>query len=169
MLFLGMRYLINIIGPQAVGKTTVIEELRDYLPIYSVLAIDDFRKRFDSSTPMGEMQAWAELLRRANSNTRVIIESSGTSNNLLHVIGGISTWDDVKMFNIELTANPTVTEKRKQQRQWQGYLSPTLYFDAGTPFFRQAVIPVMASINTEKEQPYEIAAHIIDLLPAEFI
>lgn len=164
-----MRYLINIIGPQAVGKTTVIEELKEYLADYRVLAIDDFRRQYDSSTPEGEMRAWTELLRYATSSRKVIIESSGTSNNLLHVIAGMSAYGSIEMYNIFLTANQKTIDIRKQKRGMRGYVSPPMYFTASNPFSRKHVIPVMAPINTECRQPYEIAAHIIDLLPSEFV
>lgn len=163
-----MRYLINIIGPQAVGKSTVIEELKEYLPDYRILAIDDFRRQYDSSTPEGEMRAWAELLRWCGGK-KIIIESSGTSNNLLHVIGGMSAFGSIKVCTVLLEANVMVLNRRLIERNKKGYIAPKLYFDATYLPYRDAVVPVTIKLHTDTEQPYEVAAQIYDLLPSEFV
>lgn len=164
-----MRYLINIIGPQAVGKTTVIAELKEYLPEYRVLAIDDFRRQYDSSTPEGEMRAWQALLHDARSYERIIIESSGTSHNLNHVLRGVFKNDPAHIFTIRLEANVILRSNRVIKRDQQGYVNPPMYFEIGGAVFRKAVLPIHATFNTESEQPFEVAAQIFDLLPSEFV
>lgn len=161
-----MRYLINIIGPQAVGKTTILKELMSYLPHYYAVTIDDYRRNFSDGTPQGEMRAWIEMLKYTQGIQWLIIESSGTSNNTKDLVFALNA----HVFNVHLTADISVRTQRKAERESEGYRNPPLYFEMAEGYFeRQLTIDPDITINTENEQPYEIAARIIDLLPSEFI
>ncbi|WP_273210536.1 hypothetical protein [Runella zeae] len=163
-----MRYVINIIGPRAVGKTTVIEELKNYLVEYTVLAIDDFRRMYDTSTPEGEMEAWFALYSAALKEQKIIIESSGTSNNLLQVIGGLTSQSELEMYNILLEADDSTLSLREKIRQEAGYKRPRLYFEPKGRIGKPTV-PVCMRLNTEKAAPFEIASAIFDNLPSQYL
>lgn len=162
------RYIINIMGPQAVGKSTVIEELKEYLPRFEVFSIDDFRRNFNSSTPNGEMNAWYQLFRHANSKYRIILESSGTSLNLAQVIAGLNTLE-LEIISVSLMASDDTRLIRKKQRDAYGYQNPPMYFLPNFEFSKEFILPPNLVIDTEKKQPFEVAAEIIEFLPYEFM
>lgn len=162
------RYIINIMGPQAVGKSTVIEELKEYLPQFEVFGIDDFRRKENSPTPNGEMEAWYQLFRQANSKRHIVLESSGTSMNLAQVISGLNTLE-LEIISVLLTASTTTRLVRKEQREAKGYQNPPMYFIPTFESTNGYVLPATIIINTEKKQPFEVAAEIVEFLPGEFL
>lgn len=152
----------------AVGKTTVIEELKDYLPRFQAFGIDDFRRKENSITPSGEMQAWYQLFHHANTQRRIILESSGRSFNLLQVVAGLNTVE-LEMVNVLLTASLLTRLERKEEREANGYQNPPMYFTPTFELSNELAIPPTIVIDTEKKQPYEVAAEIAMAVPAEFI
>ena len=159
-----MRYIINIMGPMAVGKSTVIGELKDYLPHYEVLAIDDYRRHYSDGTPEGEMKAWGEMYLAAARIDRIIVESSGTSHNLKLLIESLTG----AVIHVELNANVLIRTKRKEEREAAGYQKPPIYFDTIWFIERPTVYRDVLGIYTDKP-PYEVAAEIIESLPGGFM
>ncbi|MBB3842186.1 adenylate kinase family enzyme [Runella defluvii] len=158
------RYIINIMGPQAVGKSTVIEELKDYLPTYSSLSIDWFRHMYSDGTPNGEMKAWYELYVAASCEEYIILESSGTSNNLKILIESL----ECEVVHVLLDAGMLTVQLRYDEREKMGYKAPPMYFRRNILFDWPLVFPNSIIINTEKP-PYQAAAEIVESLPSEFI
>mgnify|MGYP000700494444 CR=1 FL=1 len=160
------RYIINIMGPQAVGKSTIIQELKDYLPEYSIFSIDDYRRRYSDATPEGEMKAWSKMFQWAGQAQNIIVESSGTSRNLRLFLTGLT---EGKMIHILLSASTNTRESRHLMRLSAGYHVPPMYFP--TNFYHDASCLYRPDVEivTEKKQPYEVAAQIIESLPSAFI
>ncbi len=70
--------LISVIGNIASGKSAFIRNFKKRLPDYSVLSIDDYRKRHNQEgTKVGEMKAWAYLQQRVSERENIILETSG--------------------------------------------------------------------------------------------
>lgn len=162
------RYIINIMGPMAVGKSTVIGELQEYLPQYKVFAIDEFRRKFSNGTPEGDANAWYQMYRHANSCQYIITESSGTSYNLCELIRALNNCD-LQIITIALSASKEVRWERKQERQRAGYKNPPMYFLGDVGFEGSLVLPATFKLNTETIQPYEVASEIVESLPSDFI
>lgn len=161
------RYIINIMGPMAVGKTTVIRELLAYLPQYRTALIDNYRRDFSDGTPQGESLAWIEMLRYTEQVEFLIIESSGTSININSLISVLNS----HTINIYLSAHVYVRTDRKQKREVQGYQNPPMYFESSVEWYfeRPLVLKPDITFNTNEKQPYEVAAEIMEALPSEFI
>ncbi len=158
------KYIINIIGPTAVGKTTVIKELLDYLPQYEVLAIDDFRRKYDSSTAFGEFKAWSALAQRIHECPYIIMETSGTSQNLAQVLRELHANYHVVMFTVRLDAPHLTRQLRKVERLNDGYTEPPMYFHPIYDDTRDVVVATNVVIHTTKS-PLECAGQIMDRLP----
>lgn len=70
------RYMIVLIGPVAVGKTTLALELAK--AGYAVASIDDYREQENAYLPYQEAKAWAELEEFLYETKQTVFESSGT-------------------------------------------------------------------------------------------
>lgn len=153
-------------GPQAVGKSAVIEELKEYLPAYRVFQIDDYRRKYSDATPQGEMKAWAKMFQWAGYAQNIIVESSGTSRNLRLFLTNLT---EGAMVHVLLSASTNTRESRHQQRLSAGYHVPPMYFP--TNFYHDAscLYKPDLEILTEKKQPFEVAAEIVDWLPSDFL
>ncbi|MCP1384427.1 AAA family ATPase [Runella salmonicolor] len=159
------KFIINIVGPRATGKTTVIKELLEYLPQYEVLAIDDFRLKYGSNTPMKEFNAWMELSNRINECRYIILETSGTSQNLREVYQYLKFYYELEVFTVYLEAPLNERIRRQRDRKVRGYIEPIMYFERSIEEeSRASVLPVQARIfNVNSAE--ECAGQIMDRLP----
>lgn len=158
-----MRHIINLIGPAAVGKSTVIQALNEQLPHYEVLAIDDFRHRVGASTPAGESQAWREVWIAALKADCSIIESDGTSQHLSMILDRLWRAPGTNILTIVLEAPPKVCLKRAQQRSEVVVLSPNK-----KKWVPLSDLSIGLRFDTVGVSPIQLAEAIVAQLPTDF-
>jgi hypothetical protein len=162
------RYILNIVGPVAVGKSSVIEELKEYLPQYQVFGIDAYRKQYSNGTPEGDTNAWFEMFRHANGCKYIIVESTGTSYNLMQFISGLNNCE-LEICTVSLSASAATRGERKEERERAGYENPPMYFVGDVAYNGNLVLPANLHYDTETMQPYEIAIEVVAMLEGEFV
>lgn len=163
-----MRHIINLIGPTAVGKSTVIQSLNERLPHYEVFAIDDFRRRIGASTPEGESQAWREVWIAALKADCSIIESDGTSPHLSMLLDRLWRAPGTNILTIALEAPPKVRLKRAQQRIEAGYVLPPLSFTPHKKWLPLSEVSIGLRFTTADLSPTQVAEAILAQLPVDF-
>jgi predicted kinase len=163
-----MRHIINLIGPTAVGKSTVIQALNEQLPHYEVLAIDDFRRRIGTFTPEGESQAWREVWIAALKADCSIIESSGTSPHLSMLLDRLWRAPGTNILTIALEAPPKVCLKRAQQRIEAGYVPPPLSFVPEKKWIPLSEVSNGLRFTATGLSPTQLAEAIFAQLPVDF-
>jgi len=165
---LAMRHIINLIGPTAVGKSTVIQALNERLPHYEVFAIDDFRRRVGASTPEGESQAWREVWIAALKADCSIIESDGTSPHLSMLLDRLWRAPGTNILIIALEAPPKVRLKRAQQRIEAGYVPPPLSFTPHKKWIPLSEMSIGLRFTATVLSPTQLAEAIYAELPVDF-
>jgi len=68
---------IFVFGNINSGKTTIIEELKNNLPDFSILQIDNYRKKFGDGTKQGEIQAQTRFINSVFLSKDAIVEATG--------------------------------------------------------------------------------------------
>ncbi len=164
-----MRHIINLIGPTAVGKSTVIQALNEHLLHYEVLAIDDFRRRIGAFTPEGESQAWREVWIAALKADCSIIESNGTSPHLSMILERLWRAPGTNILTIVLEAPAKVCRQRAQHRSQAGYQPPPLSFAPNTKkWIPLSELAIGLRFTTTVLSPAQIAEEILARLPVDF-
>lgn len=161
-----MRHIINLIGPTAVGKSTVIQALNEHLPHYEVLAIDDFRHRIGAATPEGEAQAWREVWIAALKADCSIIESDGTSPHLSMILERLWRAPGTNILTIALEAPTKVCLKRAQQRSEAGH--QPLPFVMNKKWIPLSELSIGLRFTTTVLSPIQLAEAILAQLPVDF-
>lgn len=111
--------LLCIIGNIAVGKSTVIDQLKQRLPDYNVFKIDDFRKAHLAYTAHGERMAQNALkMKIIDTQNSCIYESTGISK---HFYSIVSAWQKLKgnVVIVLLDAPLSVAQTRYWNRKNQ--------------------------------------------------
>jgi predicted kinase len=161
-----MRHIINLIGPTAVGKSTVIQALNELLPHYEVLAIDEFRRRIGTLTSESESQAWREVWIAALKADCCIIESDGTSPHLSMILERLWRAPGTNILTIALEAPPKVCLKRAQKRSETGY--QPLSFIINKKWIPLSELSIGLRFTTVNFSPTQIAEDILAQLPVDF-
>lgn len=165
-----MRHIINLIGPPAAGKSTVIRELAPLLPFYNVLAIDDFRRQQQGTAPDIETTAWNQLWLEALKSDYCLIESTGTSPNLAMILDRLWRAPGTNIITVALKATPRIRRQHEEQRHWSGYRQPPLYeAPSGRPWRPISGMSISISLDTGKLLPAQIATRLLEQLPADFL
>jgi AAA domain len=165
-----MRHIINLIGPPAAGKSTVIQELKTLLPFYDVLAIDDFRRRQEATTPNGEATAWNQLWLAALKSDYCLIESTGTSPHLGMILDRLWRAPGTNIITVAMKATPRIRRQREEQRRWTDYQQPPLYeAPSDRPWRPISGMSISISLDTGKRLPAQTAALLLEQLPADFL
>ncbi len=165
---LAMRHIINIIGPPAVGKTTVIREMQMLLPFYEVLAIDDFRRRVGISTSEQEHTAWNQLWLSILKAEYCFVESNGTSPLLGMMLDRLWRAPGTNILTVALRASPKICRERQQQRSEVGNSELPSSASVGQKWIPISEVSISMSIDTSKHSPAQIAAQLLKQLPADF-
>lgn len=163
-----MRHIINLIGPTAVGKSTVIQALNEQLPHYEVLAIDDFRRRIGAFTPEGESQAWREVWIAALKADCSIIESDGMSPHLSMLLDRLWRAPGTNVLTIALEAPAKVCRQRAQQRSEAGYVPSPLSFIVDKKWIPLSEMSIGLRYNATVLSPTQVAEAIVAQLPVDF-
>ncbi len=167
---MAMRHIINLIGPPVSGKSTVIQELKNLLPFYDVLAIDDFRRQQEETTPEREATAWNQLWLAALKSEHCLIENTGTSPHLGMILDRLWRAPGTNIITIALKATPRIRRQREEQRHWSDYQQPPLYeAPSGRPWRPISGMSISISIDTGKLLPAQTAALLLEQLPADFL
>lgn len=161
-----MRHIINLIGPTAVGKSTVIQALNEHLPHYEVLAIDDFRRRIGAATLEGEAQAWREVWIAALKADCSIIESDGTSPHLSMILERLWRAPGTNILTIALEAPAKVRLKRAQQRSEADH--QPLSFIMNKKWIPLSELSIGLRFTTVNFSPTQLAEDILGQLPIDF-
>ncbi|MFN8343850.1 MAG: AAA family ATPase [Spirosomataceae bacterium] len=159
-----MRHILNVIGPPAVGKSTVIRSLNEYLPDYEVWAIDDIR--LQKASPEREAEVWREIWVAALKADGTIIESSGTSPHLLLLSDRLWRAPGTHIFTVALEAPLRICRQRDRQRQNDTGEQP-----AGVYTEKWVPLPELAiglSIRTAGKTPSQTVSEILEKLPPDF-
>ncbi len=165
-----MRHIINLIGPPAAGKSTVIQELKRLLPFYEVLAIDDFRQRLKVTTPEEENTAWNQLWMAALKADYCILESTGTSPQLSMMLDRLWRAPGTNILTVALLASPRTCRQRDTQRLREGHQSfPLLSEPTGQRWKPLSELSVSMSLEADKLPAAQLAALLLDQLPPDFI
>jgi len=165
-----MRHIINLIGPPAAGKSTIIQELKRLLPFYEVLAIDDFRQRLKVTTPEEENTAWNQLWMAALKADYCILESTGTSPQLSMMLDRLWRAPGTNILTVALLASPRTCRQRDTQRLREGHQSfPLLSEPKGQRWKPLSELSVSMSLEADKLPAAQLAALLRDQLPPDFI
>ncbi|AEI49655.1 AAA family ATPase [Runella slithyformis] len=165
-----MRHIINLIGPPAAGKSTVIRELKLLLPFYDVLSIDDFRRQQEETTPERENTAWNQLWLEALKSDYCLIESTGTSLNLGMILDRLWRAPGTNIITVALKATLRIRRQREEQRRWSDYRQPPLYeAPSDRPWRPISGMSISISLDTGKRLPTQTAALLLAQLPADFL
>ncbi|WP_428657513.1 AAA family ATPase [Runella sp.] len=165
-----MRHIINLIGPPVSGKSTIIRELKTLLPVYHVLAINDFRRRQEETTPDRETTAWNQLWLEALKSEYCIIESTGTSPHLGMILDRLWRAPGTNILTVALKATPRIRRQREEQRRWSDYQQlPHYEAPSGRPWRPVSGMSIAISVDTGKLLPAQTAALLFEQLPADFL
>jgi len=165
-----MRHIINIIGPPAAGKSTVIQELKRLLPFYEVLAIDDFCQQLNATTTQEENTAWNQLWMAALKSDYCILESTGTSPQLSMMLDRLWRAPGTNILTVALLASPRTRRQRATQRLHEGHHP---FAKLSEPLQQRwkplSELSVSMSLNADKLPAAQLAALLRDQLPPDFI
>ncbi len=166
-----MRHIINLIGPPAAGKSTVIQELKLLLPFYEVLAIDDFCQQLKATTPEEENTAWNQLWMAALQANYCILESTGTSPQLSMILDRLWRAPGSNILTVALLASPRTCRQREAQRLREGYqpLTGLPKPTAGQRWTPLSELSVSLSLEADKLPAAQLAALLSNQLPPDFI
>jgi predicted kinase len=158
-----MRHILNLIGPPAVGKSTVIQSLNEYLPNYEVLDAEDLRLRMNS--PEAEAEAWRKIWIAVLKADDSIIESSGTSPHLHMLLDRLWRAPGTNIFTVALEAPLRICRQRDRERQVANF-EPSRILDL--KWEPLAELAIGLKVNTVGKTPSQVAAELVEKLPSDF-